>query len=263
MLTSETAREDLNLPTGEALLERLASEPDAWALFLDIDGTLIDLAETPEGVTVPDGLVDVLAKLADRLNGALGLVTGRTVTFADTLFAPLSLPIAGLHGAERRRISAEVDRLPEDAGFSTLKRSLARVTADWDGVIIEDKGSAVAAHFRQAPQWQGSLEAIMQAALEEAGADYALQRGKMVIEIRPARASKGEAIRAFLKEEPFRGRKPITIGDDLTDEAMFEVANELGGLSIRIGEHQETAAVSAIPSSAALRDILAQLVRCS
>lgn len=251
------------MPTGEALLERLASEPEVWALFLDIDGTLIDLAETPQGVVVPPGLIDTLSGLSERLGGALGLVTGRAISFADQLFAPLALPIAGLHGAERRRSKGELERLPEDAGFLTLKRSLARVTADWDGIIIEDKGAAVAAHYRQAPQWQGSLEAMMQSALEEAGPDYTLQRGKMVIEIRPARASKGEAIRAFLEEEPFRGRKPITIGDDLTDEAMFKVANELGGLSIRIGEPQETAAVSTMLSSAALRDSLAQLVRGS
>lgn len=261
MLTSETAREPIDPASETTLLELLSSEPQNWALFLDIDGTLIDLAATPEAVVVPEGLTDVLAQVSERMNGALGLVTGRGVAFAETLFAPLSLPVAGLHGAERRTSAGELERLPEDESFATLKRSLARVTSDWNGVIIEDKGSAVAAHYRQAPQWQDSLEAIMTSALEEAGEDYALQRGKMVIEIRPARASKGEAVRAFLAEEPFRGRKPITIGDDLTDEAMFKVAKELGGLSIRIGEMQDTAATHSIPSSAALREILAQLAR--
>lgn len=241
------------------MLDLLSSEPQNWALFLDIDGTLIDLAETPEGVVVPEGLTDVLSQLSSRLNGALALVTGREVAFAETLFTPLSLPIAGLHGAERRKSTGELDRLPEDKSFAALKRSLARVTSDWTGVIIEDKGAAVAAHFRQAPQWQSSLEAIMVSALEEAGPDYALQRGKMVLEIRPARASKGEAVRAFLSEGPFHGRKPITIGDDLTDEAMFNVANELDGLSIRIGEMQDTAAAHTIPSSPALRNILTRI----
>ncbi|KQZ50581.1 haloacid dehalogenase [Rhizobium sp. Root149] len=261
MLTPDTACE-AKIPLADpAVLEELSSEPQAWALFLDIDGTLIDLAETPEAVVVPDGLISTLSQISNVLGGAVGLVTGRAVSFADQLFSPLALPIAGLHGAERRNSAGDLERLPQDDDFEALKRSLVRVTADWDGVIIEDKGSAVAAHYRQAQQWAGALDAVMQSAVEEAGADYTLQRGKMVIEIRPARASKGEALRAFLDAEPFLGRKPIAIGDDLTDEAMFKVANELGGLSIRIGELRDTAAVRAIPSPDALRKILADLAR--
>lgn len=262
MLTTDTSR-DAGEPSrqiADGPLGAVLDEPSNWALFLDIDGTLIDLAETPEAIVVPEGLPDHLAAVSARLGGALALVTGRALPFADKLFQPLTLPIAGLHGAERRRSDGTVDLVEEDDAFLSLKRSLARVTADWEGVIIEDKGAAVAAHYRQAPQWQQSLEAVMQSALEEAGENYALQRGKMVIEIRPARASKGAAIEAFLGEEPFKGRKPITVGDDLTDEAMFKVANQLGGLSIRIGEPEvETAAQFIIPSASALRMILKDL----
>lgn len=262
MLTTETSRDagDHFGQTAGGPLDVVLHEPANWALFLDIDGTLIDLAATPEGITVPADLPDHLAALCAKLDGALALVTGRALPFADALFSPLTLPIAGLHGAERRRADGTLDLVEEDDAFQTLKRSLARVTADWEGVIIEDKGAAVAAHYRQAPEWQQSLEAVMASALEEAGAAYALQHGKMVIEIRPARASKGAAVTAFLEEAPFRGRKPIAVGDDLTDEAMFKVANQCGGLSIRIGEpNGETAAQFHLDSASTLRKILKQI----
>lgn len=262
MLPTDTSREaeaDASQPDGQAL-DLLRTDPHGHALFLDIDGTLIDLAETPEGIVVPPDLADHLRAVSQRLEGALALVTGRALVYADQLFQPLTLPIAGLHGAERRRADGSVDSVSADPAFGALKRSLERVTADWKGILIEDKGAAVAAHYRQAPEWQTALEAVMHSALEEAGPDYALQRGKMVIEIRPARASKGAAVRAFLSEAPFAGRKPITIGDDLTDEAMFKVANELGGLSIRIGEPAgETAAKTVISSAGALRAMLKSL----
>ncbi|SIR12131.1 trehalose 6-phosphatase [Rhizobium sp. RU35A] len=242
------------------MLDILRTEPQAHALFLDIDGTLIDLAERPEAIVVPPDLAGHLDTLCGRLGGALALVTGRALPFADRLFAPLTLPIAGLHGAERRRADGVVDRVEPDPAFLALKRSLERLTADWPGVLIEDKGAAVAAHYRQAPERQADLQALMRQALSEAGPDYALQRGKMVIEIRPARASKGAALRAFLAEPPFAGRRPIAIGDDLTDEAMFKVANQLGGLSIRIGEPgEDTAAHTTLASAAALRAILKDL----
>lgn len=265
MLTTDTPRdaEAAELATVSGPLNVLQAEPKGWALFLDIDGTLLDLAETPDGVSSPPGLVENLERLSHKLDGALALVTGRNLPFADGLFSPLSLPIAGLHGAERRRTDGTLDLVQEDDAFQTLKRSLERVTMDWDGVIIEDKGAAVAAHFRQAPQWEHSLEAVMASALDEAGPNYALQRGKMVIEIRPSRASKGAAVRAFMEEHPFKGRKPITIGDDLTDEAMFKVANELGGLSVRIGDADHTDAQAVIPTAAHLRQILTQLASAS
>lgn len=262
MLPIDASREaegDASHPDDQAL-DILTRRPQDYALFLDIDGTLIDLAETPEAITVPPDLPHHLEALSQHMGGALALVTGRSLEFADTLFAPLTLPIAGLHGAERRCADGSIDGVTADRAFTTLKRSLERVTSDWKGILIEDKGAAVAAHYRQAPEWQASLEAVMRSALEEAGPDYALQRGKMVIEIRPSRASKGAAVRAFLSESPFSGRIPITIGDDLTDEAMFKVANEAGGLSIRVGEPDvETAAQTTIASAAALRAVLKNL----
>jgi trehalose 6-phosphate phosphatase len=248
------------LSTGEDLLSDLRLKPDAWALFLDIDGTLIDIAETPEGIVVPPDLPEALERLSRRLGGALALVTGRALPFADELFAPYRFPIAGLHGAQRRSANGYVEDVTPGENFLRLKEALRGQARQWPGVLIEDKGMAVAAHYRQAPEYQAEVEEIMNRAAQEAGPDFTLQRGKMVVELRPAKASKGEALLAFLAEPPFAGRTAIAIGDDVTDEAMFKIANDLGGRSIRVAETDApTVAQATLPSAAALRDIIAAL----
>ncbi|MGE7370098.1 trehalose-phosphatase [Neorhizobium sp. NPDC001467] len=252
-------------PSAEAVCE-LLRDVDRFALFVDIDGTLIDLAATPDGITVPPDLPSNLAAVSQKRGGALALVTGRALAYADALFTPHRFPIAGLHGAERRMADGTVDKVTVTPHFQALKAEIADNAAGWQGVLIEDKGAAVGAHYRQAPERRDALEALMQAAAAKAGPEFALQRGKMVIELRPARASKGEAVKRFLEEAPFSGRLPITIGDDLTDEAMFRVANELGGHSIHIGDAMladgsKTAATLLIPSAQEFRDILVDLAR--
>jgi trehalose 6-phosphate phosphatase len=254
------------LASSETSVSDLLRDFDRWALFLDIDGTLIDLAATPDGIVVPPDLPVHLDAVSGKLGGALALVTGRALPYADKLFQPHAFPIAGLHGAERRMADGTIDRVSVTTEFEALKTWLASEAAGWDGVLIEDKGAAVGAHYRQAPERQADLKRLMERAAVEAGDDFKLQRGKMVIELRPARASKGEALKAFLNEEPFAGRLPIAIGDDLTDEAMFKAANALGGRSVRIGEARlpdgsPTEATMLLSSSAALRDILAGLAR--
>lgn len=254
------------LTSSETSVSDLLGDFDRWALFLDIDGTLIDLAATPDGIVVPAELPGDLDAMSKKLGGALALVTGRALPYADRLFQPYQFPIAGLHGAERRMADGTIDRVTVSPEFEALKTRLVTAAAGWDGVLIEDKGAAVGAHYRQAPERQADLEALMEQAAIEAGDEFKLQRGKMVIELRPARASKGEAVRAFLDEPPFTGRLPIAIGDDLTDEAMFKAANALGGRSVRIGEASlpdgsPTEATMLLSSSAALRDILAGLAR--
>jgi trehalose 6-phosphate phosphatase len=248
-------------PSGETILSHIAAQPDGWALFLDIDGTLIDLAETPDGIIVPDGLPGHLQNLSDHLGGALALVTGRALPYADRLFSPHVFPIAGLHGAERRDASGMVTRFEPDATFEILKAEMLVEAARWPGVLIEDKGAAVAAHYRRAPEFKQEVETMMQRSLERAGSDFSLQFGKMVIEIRPSVASKGHAVEAFLAEAPFAGRLPITIGDDVTDEAMFRTANALGGHSIRITDDasQPTDAQAVIASAEELRRQIALL----
>jgi trehalose 6-phosphate phosphatase len=248
--------------SGSVLLQAIAQEPERFALFLDIDGTLVDIADSPDGIKVPHDLAENLTRVSGMLGGALALVTGRALVYADKLFEPHRFPIAGLHGAERRSASGSVDRVEETGDFAHLKARLADEARQWPGVLVEDKGLAVAAHYRQAPEYQQPVEAVMVRFARLAGTDYTLQRGKMVLEIRPARASKGEALRAFLAEQPFEGRLPIAIGDDVTDEAMFKVANELSGHSIRIEETAaQSVATSALPSAAELRAILGALAQ--
>ena len=256
-------------PTGDAAvaavmestaLSALAAHPSEWALFLDIDGTLVDLAETPSSITVPSSLPYDLNALSQRLGGALALVTGRSISFVDPLFYPFRFPIAGLHGAERRDAAGNVQYVALSPAFEDIKRRMADEARQWPGVLVEDKGAAVAAHYRLAPECQPLVEAMMERYFVEAGADWSLQRGKMVVEIRPARASKGDAVTAFLNESPFKGRRAFAAGDDFTDEAMFRTVNRLGGQSLFIGpDTVETQARSRIASPAILRKIIAQL----
>lgn len=233
------------------------SDPGRYALFLDIDGTLLDLAAKPDDIVVPEGLPMALDRLSRHLGGALGLVTGRGLDYADRLFSPFLFPIAGLHGAERRMPDGRIERVDITAEFRALKKELAEEVAGWDGVLIEDKGAAVAAHYRLAPVRQADVEALMERARQRSGTGWEIQRGKMVVELRPATADKGRAVESFLATAPFTGRLPVTIGDDVTDEAMFRVANRLGGLSIRIAPPgQPSEAAARIASAVELRAIL-------
>lgn len=246
------------------LVRRLVDEPDRWALFLDIDGTLLDLAATPDAIQVPLSLPADLDAVSGRLGGALALVTGRSLPYADGLFAPFRFPIAGLHGADFRAADGQVASVAETPAFARLKRRLAEETAWMEGVLIEDKGAAVAAHYRLAPAYDTALEGIMRAFAEEAGPAWVLQPGKMVFEIRPARADKGEAVAAYLEQPAFAGRLPIAIGDDLTDETMFALANARGGRSIRVGSLETaTCALAKISAPSAIRSVLATIASAS
>lgn len=238
------------------MLEALLAAPDEWALFLDIDGTLLNLAPTPDAVEVPAELPGQLDRLYRKFGGAMALVTGRSLDFADRLFKPYRFPAAGLHGAEFRDAGG-VSLVADTEAFQALKHALVREAEDYTGVLIEDKGAAVAAHYRLAPDYEKQLEERMLHYADLAGPGWVLQRGKMVYELRPARASKGDALERFLQSEPFRHRLPVAIGDDLTDEAMFAVANERGGVSIRVGRiDASTCASSRLSSPALVRNVL-------
>lgn len=242
------------------LVRRLVDEPERWALFLDIDGTLLDLATTPDGIQIPLSLPADLDAVSARLGGALALVTGRSLAYADNLFAPHRFPIAGLHGAELRTVDGETTFAVATPAFTALKQRLVEQTSWMEGVLIEDKGAAVAAHYRLAPAYDTALEALMRDFAEAAGPGWELQPGKMVFEIRPARADKGDAVAAYLEQRVFAGRLPIAIGDDLTDEAMFALANACGGHSIRVGSPgKATCAVGTAPSPSAVRSALATI----
>lgn len=212
----------------------LAAAP--WALFLDIDGTLLDIAPTPGEVVVSEGLRELTGALHRAGEGALALVTGRPVADADRLFAPLRLPVAGQHGAERRDAEGNLHRAgPVPPQLDAIRQELAALAARHEGLLLEDKGFSIALHFRRAPELAEWVLARAAELVATAGDALCLQPGKMVAEIRPAGWDKGSAIAAFLAEPAFAGRRPVFVGDDLTDEHGFAVVNQAGGISVKVG----------------------------
>lgn len=219
------------------------------ALFFDFDGTLAELAPQPDAVRVEPAVGACLAQLAHALNGAVAIVSGRPVAEIDHHLQPLRLPVAGVHGAERRGPDGFLRRIatPELAPA----RQLVRALVDRHPALrLEVKPGALALHYRQAPE----LEDACVAAMTEAQArveGMALMCGKMVVELKPRRASKGHAVRAFLDERPFRARRPWFFGDDVTDEAAFEAVLALGGVAVKVGQG-ETLATHRLAGPAAL-----------
>ena len=227
------------------------------ALFLDFDGTLAEIAPTPDSVQVEAGLVAVLERLRDRLDGALAIVTGRPVSVIDGFLAPARLDAAGLHGVERRVGGERSGGRAEDHPALRAQFALLHEAAEsLPQVLIEDKGAAVAVHWRLADaQDARRAEALVVAAAAALGGRYRLQLGKAVGEIVPAQATKAHAIRAFLERAPYAGRRPVFLGDDRTDEIAFASVIEDGGVAIRVGAG-ETVASRRLPDPAAVRALL-------
>ena len=207
-----------------------------YALFLDFDGTLVDIVERPDAVMVDPALPKVLTDLQARLGGALAIISGRPIAFLDGHFVPHAFDIAGLHGLEQR-IAGRLSMCDPDEhpALRDMVARLEKLVADKEGLLIEDKGCSVAIHWRLAPHEKDFALATAHAAIEALGNDYRVQHGKAVAEILPSAAGKGKVIERFLHEAPYRGRRPIFIGDDLTDENGFKAVNAHGGLSVRIG----------------------------
>jgi trehalose 6-phosphate phosphatase len=206
------------------------------ALLLDVDGTILDVAMTPGGVAVPGSLRSSLKELHAKTGGALALVSGRLIRNLDALFAPLRLPAIGGHGAEMRLSGNDVTQVRHPAVIGDALRNLvAAVAASDPRIILEDKGSSLALHYRLAPQIEQALKAEIAAIIAGAGLpDLEVMNGKAVIEIKPANFSKGEAIREMMKSPPFAHRKPLFVGDDTTDESVFKVLPMLGGIGYSV-----------------------------
>ncbi|MDB5396792.1 MAG: trehalose-phosphatase [Rhodospirillales bacterium] len=212
-------------------------EPDSnWALFLDIDGTLIDIASTPTSVVVPPSLPDLLRSLGSMLDGAVAVVSGRSLADVDRLFAPLRVAGAGQHGAEIR--------LPDgttrifDAAARKLSELLPKVTSFAQvrpGILVENKGMTIAVHCRQVPQYQPELGQFLTDLAAQPGSGLETIRGHRVFEIKPRNLSKRTAVEHFMRAAPFAGRLPIFIGDDRTDEDGFAAVQALGGYAIHVG----------------------------
>ncbi|MGQ0446689.1 MAG: trehalose-phosphatase [Beijerinckiaceae bacterium] len=209
----------------------------ACALLLDVDGTILDIAPTPREVWVPSSLRHDMNRISERTGGALALVSGRPVSDLDLLFAPLELPAVGGHGAEIRPIagaSLEIRRtLPLDA---KLKRKFAAIAESGPGILVEDKGYSVALHYRLAPELGDAVNvAAARICLENPSVPIELLRGKSVVEIKQPGFSKATGVRELMRYPPFRGRHPIFIGDDVTDESVFEIIGEFDGLAFSVG----------------------------
>ncbi|MGE4240307.1 trehalose-phosphatase [Ramlibacter sp.] len=204
------------------------------ALFLDFDGTMVDIAPQPHAVQVPQPLIAWLRWSHDYLGGAVAVISGRQIEQIDDFLSPLRLPVAGVHGAERRRTDGELVLLTTHP-LEPVEQAAARLAAEHPGLLVENKGSSVALHYRQAPHLEALCIDAMQAAVESMPG-LTLLRGKMVVEAKPGGASKGRAIEAFMQEPPFAGRLPIFIGDDVTDEVGFSTVQDAGGIGIKIGD---------------------------
>ncbi|WP_434457935.1 trehalose-phosphatase [Stutzerimonas urumqiensis] len=205
------------------------------ALFLDLDGTLADLQLRPEAVFIPATTLDTLAALQSK-GAQLAVVSGRRIDDIDRLLAPLRLPAAGIHGAERRDAEGRVERVSLDAGLlSAIEEELETACRELPGLRLESKGMAFALHYRGAPERKDDARRLAEACANRHADLLRLQPGKCVFELKPRSASKGAAIEAFMAQRPFAGRQAVFVGDDLTDEAAFPVVEGLGGLSIRVG----------------------------
>jgi trehalose 6-phosphate phosphatase len=230
------------------------------ALFLDLDGTLLEIAPRPELVRAPDGLAALLIRLSAQRDGALAVISGRRIDDFDRHLRPWRGAASGVHGAERRDASGRIvtgGDSPEDRraaeALDRLRPALRELEGRLPGVLVEDKGRTLAVHYRQAPDRESEVRAAVNGLLRPEAGALRLIDGKMVLELKPAHHDKGRAIAAFMAEPPFRGRVPVFVGDDTTDEDGFREVNRRSGLSIRVGTpHQATAAAYALPSVCAV-----------
>jgi trehalose 6-phosphate phosphatase len=234
--TSQPGRASLQLVAGE-LAQRLGE----CAILLDIDGTLLDFAPTPREVWVPPGLAETLSRLHDRTSGALALVSGRSLNDIDLIFAPEQFPAVGGHGAEMR-ISADSEAVAVHAPpmDKELKRRLAAIAKLSPGILLEDKGYSLALHYRLAPHAEKAIyEAVSLIRADLPNAPIEVLPGKCVCEIKQSGFDKATGVRELMTHAPFRGRRPVFIGDDVTDESVFAMMPDLGGLAFSVGRRAQ------------------------
>jgi trehalose 6-phosphate phosphatase len=229
-----------------------------WCLFLDVDGTLVELTDTPSQTKTDPEIISLLREVAERLGGALALVSGRRISTLDELFAPLKLPAAGLHGVERRKADGGIQGANfVDSQLDPARASIKTLVDSQPGTLFEDKDRTVAVHFRLAPQSEQIVRESIIDIAKPLGTNYHIQAGKMMFEIKPRGFSKATAIQAFMKESPFNGRRPVFVGDDLTDQDGFAMVEAHGGLSVGVGERVQGQFY--LPDVAAVRMWLRQI----
>jgi len=221
------------VPVPHALVSHLSET----AILLDIDGTLLELMPTPREVWVPPGLSKTLNRLVERTSGALALVSGRSLNDIDLIFAPDVYPAVGGHGAEMRlSIDSEAADAHAPPMDKELKRRLAAIAKLSPGILLEDKGYSLALHYRLAPHAEKAIYAavsLIRADLPNAPIE--VLPGKFVCEIKHSGFTKASGVRELMTHEPFRGRRPLFIGDDVTDETVFAIMPDMNGLAFSVG----------------------------
>jgi len=236
-LEDELSPEDEASPETVPVPRSLVPHLSETAVLLDIDGTLLDLAPTPREVWVPPGLSKTLNRLLQRTGGALALVSGRSLNDIDLIFAPDQYPAVGGHGAEMR-LDPDSDAVASRAPpmDKELKRRLAAIAKLSPGILLEDKGYSLALHYRLAPHAEKAIyEAISLIRADLPNAPIEVLPGKSVFEIKHSGFTKASGVRELMTREPFKGRRPFFIGDDVTDETVFAIMPDLDGLAFSVG----------------------------
>jgi trehalose 6-phosphate phosphatase len=210
-----------------------------WAILLDVDGTIVDLAPTPADIHVPPSLRETLIRLREKSSGAVALVSGRTLRDLDQIFAPLRLAVIGGHGAELRLMTDSEPRRSDVVPLDpVLKQALTTIAESKYGILFEDKGYSAALHYRLVPEHEAYVRESV-SALCARFPEHSLEvlDGTFVVEVKHRGFSKGTAVRALMTCAPFKGRRPIFIGDDTTDLAAFAVVPQFNGLAISVRRH--------------------------
>jgi trehalose 6-phosphate phosphatase len=208
---------------------------DSPALFLDFDGTLVDIFARPDLTSVSPQLISMLDHIYQRLGGAMAIVTGRPLADLDRLLAPLRLPAAGIHGIQHRDGTGRVESRCQTAIPDDVRVQIKALATSDSRLILEDKGHSLGLHYRQAPELETVLRSKLADISGTLGPKFSVQDGKMVLELRPVGIDKGSAIEKFMSEAPFSGRHVVFIGDDITDEDAFAVVNRMHGYSAKVG----------------------------
>ena len=239
----------------------LASLGEA-ALFFDVDGTLVALEQKPEAVVVSEALRTLLARLIITTGGALALVSGRSIAQLDSLFKPLEFSASGVHGLERRLLPGKTYRIIDATdALDDARAELEAFTKAHPGTLFEDKGLTLALHYRMAAEHREKAAELVRKLVSADPEKLVLLEGKMVFELKPPGFDKGRAIADFMTEPPFRGRRPIFAGDDVTDEAGFRTINQMNGIAIKVGiDDRPTEAVFGLDNVEAMLGWLEGLV---
>ena len=225
-----------------------------WALFLDVDGSLVEYAEAPDTVSIPREAVSLLEDLSDLLDGAMAILSGRRLSDIDRMTAPLILPAGGLHGVERRCADGTLlRRVPDADAQACMRERCGELARRHPKAVLEDKGSCIALHYRHTPELEAALREGADWVVEGCRGSYEVQPGVCVFELKPVGSDKGSALNHFLREPPFAGRVPVAVGDDHTDEHAFEAASAAGGFGVCVGPRVSHGASYVLPGP---RDVL-------